>query len=306
MIKRILPVLLCFFLWLPAAKADTLYTVGQGVDFGYRFMDADRYNSNRIHLDGNHRLGAHGFSYNFSHNWGTESLTSIGAAYSYKKGVHWVGGGISSSSDEPFTQFNLVDFDAFYAFRVFQRVVRYTDAADGDRIPHYNNLYLGVEWSTDRILLDGYPLPVIRYEYDGPKFYLILGFPMTYLKIYTGRYQNIELKYVPVMNTLLSYNYGFDADNTLSLQFEIDHKQYRMSGGDKHKYFHSQTKYYTEFYWLRLKYKADLPGDAAALSPYVALLLDGKRYYGKNFNDYQAERSTGFGFALGLNLSVKF
>lgn len=302
---KILTILIFFAAWLPAAGAATLYSTLEGVDFGYRFMDSSRYNSNRINLDGSHTMGPHNFSYKFAHNWGDESLTTIGASYAFKSGGHWFGAGISSSSDEPFTQFNLVDFDVFYAFRLFQTAIRYTEGKGGARVPHYNRLYLGIGWSTERILLDSYPLPVIRYEYDGPAFYLILGFPLTYLKIYTGRYQSLELKYVPVMNLLASYNFGFNASNVFSLQFELEQKQYRMSGGNKDLYFHSQPKYYTEFYWLRLRYSLTI-AEAASISPYVAMLLDGKRYTGKTFSDYSGERSTGFGFGAGINLTVKF
>ena len=286
--------------------AENLYTIRHGVDFGYRYMDARRYNSHNITLNGSHRLGTHGFSYDFAQIWGTESLTKIGASYSYKNNGHWFGLGVSSASDKPFTQFNLIDFNVFYAYRLFQTTIRYTDRENGDRIPHYSRLYLGIDWSTDRILLDGYPLPVIRYEYDGPHFYLILGFPMTYINIYAAPNHSIELKYIPVTNILLSYNVEFLDINTLSFQFEVENKMYRKSGGDKWVFFFAQQKYYTEYYWLRLKYTLSVANNFVKISPYAAFLIDGKRYYGKNFFDDKNKVSTGSGFAVGINLSLKF
>ena len=303
---RILTALMLFAICLPVAEAANLYSDLEGVDFEYRYMDSKYYDSNRINLDGSHTMGPHNFSYKFAHNWKDENLTTIGAAYSFREGINWIGAGISSSSDEPFTQLNLIDFDVFYAFRIFQTAIRYTEGKDGDQIPHYNRLYFGIDWSTERALLDGYPLPVVRYEYDGPRFYLILGFPLTYIKIYTTENQSLELKYVPVMNLLLSYNFGIDTNNKFSLQFEIEQKQYRLSGGDKDIYYHNQPKYYTEYYWLRLRHTLTID-KIASISPYAAMLVDGKRYTAKASGEYGENGYvyTGLGFAAGINLAIK-
>lgn len=308
MFKKLCYSLIFVILCSSSVFADTLYTIDHGVDFGYRYMDAKRYNSHNIYLNGSHRLGSHGFSFDFSQIWGSENLTEIGLGYSYKNAGHWFGLGISSNSDKPFTQLNLIDFNIFYAFRLFQTTIRYTENNDGDRIPHYSRFYLGIDWSSDRSLLDGYPLPVIRYEYDGPHFYLILGFPLTYINIYAAPGHTLELKYVPVLNVLASYNFHFLTYNTLSFQFELEHKMYRKSGGNKWVFFHAQQKYYTEYYWLRLKYTLSIAEHHVKISPYVAFLMEGRRYSSQSFynisNAYKAK--TGIGFAAGASLTLKF
>lgn len=301
--KFLLP--FCFLLAAEAvAYASPLYKAEDGIEFDYRWLDTRKYRTNRFALDGMHSVGPHQFKYDFEHSFGTDTLTKIGASYAYKKGFNWVGFGISSASNAPFTRLNLVDFEVFYAFRVFQNTTQYAEYKDGLRKAYYTRLYIGIDFSTERILLDGYPLPIIRYEYNLPTLRLIVGFPLTYIKIKTLGYQSFELKYIPVMNLLVGYNFGFDKHNTLSLYFEMENKKYRMSSTRADVYYGSQLKYYTELTMLKLQYSFSF-ADIATISPYAAFIIDGRRYWGKSI-EVKNKEYMGIGYAAGLHLQIKF
>lgn len=303
MLKKIL-IPICFLLVAETVCASPIYKAEDGIDFDYRWLDTKKYSTNRFALNGLHTVGPHQFEYDFEHSFGTDTLTSIGASYAYKQGFNWVGVGISSAGDAPFTRLNLVDFDVFYAFRVFQNTTQYAEYKDGLRKAYYTRLYIGIDYSTERILLDGFPLPIIRYEYNLPNLRLIVGFPLTYIKIKTTEFQSFELKYLPVMNLLVGYNFGFDKHNTLSLLFELENKKYRMSSTRADVYYGSQIKYYTQFALMKLQYSFTF-AEMATISPYVAFIMDGRRYWGKNI-DVKNKEYTGIGYAAGLHLNVRF
>lgn len=303
MLKKVL-FFLCFLQAAQTLWASPINRVEDGIDFTYRWLDTKKYDTNTLSLSGLHSVSPHQFEYNFEHSFGTDTLTTIGAAYAYKKGLHWAGGGISSASNAPFTRLNLVDFNVFYAFRVFQNTTQYAEYKDGLRKAYYTRLYIGIDFSTERILLDGFPLPIIRYEYNLPNLRLIVGFPLTYIKIKTTEFQSFELKYMPVMNLLVGYNFGFDKYNTLSLYFEMENKKYRMSSTRADVYYGSQLKYYTELTMLKLQYSFTF-ADIATISPYATFVIDGRRYWSKSIETRDKE-STGIGYSAGINLQVRF
>ena len=305
MLKKFCFVIALIVCWSNISFAIPIYQAEEGIDFGYRFLDTKRYNSNLITLSGLHTVSPHQFGYKFEHIFGTENLTSLNLSYAYKKDRHWTGLSISSASNKPFTRFNLIDFDIFYAFRIFQETTEYTELQNGLRKAYYTRLYVGIDYSTERILLDGFPLPVIRYEYNLPTLRLIIGFPLTYIKMKTIKLQSLELKYIPVMNLLAGYNFGFDEHNTLSIYFEMENKKYRMSSTRADVYYSNQLKYYTEFMMLKLQYSFNFK-DTVSINPYAAFVINGRRYWSKSISNTSHKNSTGLGFAAGINLLINF
>lgn len=304
MIKRYAFLLIIFALCpIYANASNSLYTQTEGLDFRYRWLDTKNYDVHSIDLHGLHTSMPHQFGYDFKQVLGDDTLTQAGLTYAYKAGSHWAGFGISSSSDKPFTSLNLIDFDVFYAFRIFQHVTEY-ETLQGKAVPYYARLFLGIEYSTQRIFLDGYPLPVIRYEYNKPGVEIIIGLPLTYIKIDFLKYHQIELKYVPVTDILFSYNLKFNKNHALKFQFEIENDRYKLSKKVKDVYFSNQEKYYTDTAAIRIKYGFSF-ADIVTLSPYAEFTIDGHRYSSKEVLFFK-KGGTGFGYAAGIDLFVEF
>ena len=182
MSKKLLILFFTFFISFNSYASNALYKAYEGLDIKYRWLDTVNYDTHTIEVSGLHTSTPHQFGYEFRQVLGKDTLSHIGLTYGYKAGSHWAGFGITSASDKPFTSLNLIDFDVFYAFRIFQHVTEYENIK-GKALPYYSRLYLGVEYSTNRDFLDGYPLPVIRYEYNKPGVNVIFGLPLTYFKV---------------------------------------------------------------------------------------------------------------------------
>lgn len=280
-----------------------LYTPNDGLDFKYRWLDTATYDTHTFDLHGMHTATPHQFGYDFRQVFGQELLTQAGLNYGYKAGSHWAGIGISSSSDKPFTSLNLIDFNVFYAFRIFQRVTEYENIK-GKVIPYYSRLYLGIEYSTERILLDGYPLPIVRYEYTKPNLNVIFGYPLTYIKVDFLKYHSFEFKYVPILDVLVSYNLGFNKNNTLKFQFEMENERYKLSNMIKDVYFSEQEKYYTDLISFRIKYSLKI-ANVVTLSPYAEFIIDGHRYTSKSVKLFYGQ-AMGIGYSAGLEINAVF
>lgn len=227
----------------------------------------------------------------------------MGLTYGYKAGSHWAGFGLTSASDKPFTSLNLLDFDVFYAFRIFQHVTEYENIK-GKALPYYSRLYLGVEYSTSRDFLDGYPLPVIRYEYSKPGINVIFGLPLTYFKVDFLKYSSIEFEYVPVIDVFFSLNLGINKSNIFQLQFEMDNDMYKISNLIKDVYYSEQEKYYVDRIAARFRYSLTIK-DIVRISPYVEFIIDGHNYVSKQVQLFNTN-STGIGYSAGIDISAFF
>ena len=232
-----------------------------------------------------------------------DTLSHIGLTYGYKAGSHWAGFGITSSSNKPFTSLNLIDFDVFYAFRIFQHVTEYENIK-GRATAFYSRLYLGVEYSTSRDFLDGYPLPVIRYEYNKPGVNVIFGLPLTYFKVDFLKYSSIEFEYVPVIDVFFSLNLGVNKDNVFQLQFQMENDMYKLSNLIKDVYYSDQDKYYVDTIAARFRYSLAIK-DIVRISPYVEFIIDGHHYVSKQVQLFNSS-SMGMGYAAGIDISAFF
>ena len=176
--KKIFFLFIILLTYYNSYESNALYKPYEGLDVKYRWLDTANYDTHTIEVSGLHTSTPHQFGYEFKQVLGQDILSHVGLTYGYKAGSHWAGFGLTSASDKPFTSLNLLDFDVFYAFRIFQHVTEYENIK-GKALPYYSRLYLGIEYSTSRDFLDGYPLPVIRYEYNKPGVNVIFGLPLT-------------------------------------------------------------------------------------------------------------------------------
>lgn len=307
-IKRIfLFIILTLSLSSSVFASSLLTRPTSGINFAYDWVDMQNYQANTVSLDSNVSVDPHQFYYDFSYIYGRsmDSLLSFGAGYGYKEGNAWIGGGISSSGIDPFSALNTVDFNVFFAYRLIQRITQYAEGYDGQMHPFYLNLYLGVEYDTSRILLDAYPLPVIRFEYGLPKFNLILGLPLTYFNIRLDNIQFFEITYTPVLNFEMVYGIRIHDDQTLKFSLDIEQKQYRSNVyTSNNAYFMYQTKYYTEFIKIKAHYDIII-ADVLTVSPYLGFIPSAKTYYGKTFDSYSNVSYLGIGYTVGINLNIK-
>ena len=200
--KKIFFLFIILLTYFNSYASNALYKPYEGLDVKYRWLDTANYDTHTIEVSGLHTSTPHQFGYEFKQVLGQDILSHVGLTYGYKAGSHWAGFGLTSASDKPFTSLNLLDFDVFYAFRIFQHVTEYENIK-GKALPYYSRLYLGIEYSTSRDFLDGYPLPVIRYEYNKPGVNVIFGLPLTYFKVDFLKFSSIEFKYVPVIHLIL-------------------------------------------------------------------------------------------------------
>lgn len=291
------------FIHFNVFASNALYKAYEGLNVKYRWFDTANYDTHTIEVSGLHTSTPHQFGYEFKQVLGQDTLSHIDLTYAYKAGSHWAGFGITSASDKPFTSLNLIDFDLFYAFRIFQHVTEYENIK-GKAIPYYSRLYLGIEYSTSRDFLDGYPLPVIRYEYNKPGLNVIFGLPLTYFKADFLKYSSIELKYVPVIDVFFSLNFGVSKSNILHFQFEMENDMYKLSDIVEDVYFSDQKKYYSDKISARFRYSLTIK-DVVCLSPYVEFIIDGHNYISKQVQLFHNE-STGIGYSVGIDISAFF
>lgn len=303
--KKLLFFFLFFFIYFNSYSysSSALYKYYEGLNVKYRWLDTRNYDTHTIEVAGLHTSTPYQFSYDFRQILGGDTLTHIGLGYGYKAGSHWAGVGISSASNKPFTSINLIDFDVFYAFRIFQHVTEYENIK-GKAIPYYSKLYLGIEYSTSRNFLDGYPLPVIRYEYSKPGFDVAFGLPLTYFKINFLKYSSIELEYVPVIDIFFSLNLAINKNNIFHFQFEMNNDMYKLSNLIKDVYFSDQEKYYIDTMAARFRYSIIIK-DIVKISPYVEFIMDGHRYIDKQVQLFKGA-STGIGYSCGIDISAFF
>ena len=191
----------------------------------------------------------------------------------------------------------------FYAFRIFQHVTEYENIK-GKALPYYSRLYLGIEYSTSRDFLDGYPLPVIRYEYNKPGVNVIFGLPLTYFKVDFLKFSSIEFKYVPVIDVFFSLNLGVNKSNIFQLQFEMENDVYKLSNLIKDVYYSEQEKYYIDRIAARFRYSLTIK-DIVRISPYVEFIIDGHNYVSKQVQLFN-NSSTGIGYSAGIDISAFF
>lgn len=303
MSKKLLILFFTFFVSFNSYASNALYKAYEGLDIKYRWLDTVNYDTHTIDISGLHTSTPHQFGYEFRQVLGQESLSHIGLTYGYKAGSHWAGFGITSSSNKPFTSLNLIDFDVFYAFRIFQHVTEYENIK-GKATAFYSRLYLGVEYSTSRDFLDGYPLPVIRYEYNKPGVNVIFGLPLTYFKVDFLKYSSIEFEYVPVIDVLFSLNLGVNKNNVFQLQFQMENDMYKLSNLIKDVYYSDQEKYYVDTIAARFRYSLTIK-DIVRISPYVEFIIDGHHYVSKQVQLFNSS-SMGMGYAAGIDISAFF
>lgn len=303
MSKKLLILFFTFFVSFNSYASNALYKAYEGLDIKYRWLDTVNYDTHTIDISGLHTSTPHQFGYEFRQVLGQETLSHIGLTYGYKAGSHWAGFGITSSSNKPFTSLNLIDFDVFYAFRIFQHVTEYENIK-GKATAFYSRLYLGVEYSTSRDFLDGYPLPVIRYEYNKPGVNVIFGLPLTYFKVDFLKYSSIEFEYVPVIDVLFSLNLGVNKNNVFQLQFQMENDMYKLSNLIKDVYYSDQEKYYVDTIAARFRYSLTIK-DIVRISPYVEFIIDGHHYVSKQVQLFNSS-SMGMGYAAGIDISAFF
>lgn len=303
MIKKFIIFLVLTFFHTYAYASNALYTPYEGIDFKYRWLDTAKHDTHVIEVSGLHTSMPHQFGYEFQQILGNDTLTKLGFTYAYKAGSHWAGIGLSSNSDKPLTSLNLIDFDVFYAFKVFQHVTEYENI-NGKALAYYSRLYLGIEYSTNRLFLDGYPLPVIRYEYSKPGLDIIFGLPLTYIKVDFLKYSSVEFKYVPVLDMFFSYNIGINKNNMIQLQAEMENDMYKLSNMVKDVYYTEQQKYYTDTISLRFRYTFTIK-DIVRISPFVEFIADSHRYISNEIRLFN-NSSTGIGYSAGINISAFF
>ena len=169
---------------------------------------------------------------------------------------------------------------------------------------YYSRLYLGIEYSTSRDFLDGYPLPVIRYEYNKPGVNVIFGLPLTYFKVDFLKFSSIEFKYVPVIDVFFSLNLGVNKSNIFQLQFEMENDVYKLSNLIKDVYYSEQEKYYIDRIAARFRYSLTIK-DIVRISPYVEFIIDGHNYVSKQVQLFN-NSSTGIGYSAGIDISAFF
>lgn len=303
MSKKLLILFFTFFVSFNSYASNALYKPYEGLYIKYRWLDTVNYDTHTIDVSGLHTSTPHQFGYEFRQVLGQETLSHIGLTYGYKAGSHWAGFGITSSSNKPFTSLNLIDFDVFYAFRIFQHVTEYENIK-GRATAFYSRLYLGVEYSTSRDFLDGYPLPVIRYEYNKPGVNVIFGLPLTYFKVDFLKYSSIEFEYVPVIDVLFSLNLGVNKSNIFQLQFQMENDMYKLSNLIKDVYYSDQEKYYVDTIAARFRYSLTIK-DIVRISPYVEFIIDGHHYVSKQVQLFNSS-SMGMGYAAGIDISAFF
>ncbi|HIZ90125.1 MAG: hypothetical protein MSA07_09605 [Mucispirillum sp.] len=303
MSKKLLILFFTFFISFNSYASNALYKAYEGLDIKYRWLDTVNYDTHTIDISGLHTSTPHQFGYEFRQVLGKDTLSHIGLTYGYKAGSHWAGFGITSSSNKPFTSLNLIDFDVFYAFRIFQHVTEYENIK-GRATAFYSRLYLGVEYSTSRDFLDGYPLPVIRYEYNKPGVNVIFGLPLTYFKVDFLKYSSIEFEYVPVIDVLFSLNLGVNKSNIFQLQFQMENDMYKLSNLIKDVYYSDQEKYYVDTIAARFRYSLTIK-DIVRISPYVEFIIDGHHYVSKQVQLFNSS-SMGMGYAAGIDISAFF
>lgn len=303
MSKKLLILFFTFFISFNSYASNALYKAYEGLDIKYRWLDTVYYDTHTIDISGLHTSMPHQFGYEFRQVLGKDTLSHIGLTYGYKAGSHWAGFGITSSSNKPFTSLNLIDFDVFYAFRIFQHVTEYENIK-GRATAFYSRLYLGVEYSTSRDFLDGYPLPVIRYEYNKPGVNVIFGLPLTYFKVDFLKYSSIEFEYVPVIDVLFSLNLGVNKSNIFQLQFQMENDMYKLSNLIKDVYYSDQEKYYVDTIAARFRYSLTIK-DIVRISPYVEFIIDGHHYVSKQVQLFNSS-SMGMGYAAGIDISAFF
>lgn len=303
MSKKLLILFFTFFISFNSYASNALYKAYEGLDIKYRWLDTVNYDTHTIDISGLHTSTPHQFGYEFRQVLGKDTLSHIGLTYGYKAGSHWAGFGITSSSNKPFTSLNLMDFDVFYAFRIFQHVTEYENIK-GRATAFYSRLYLGVEYSTSRDFLDGYPLPVIRYEYNKPGVNVIFGLPLTYFKVDFLKYSSIEFEYVPVIDVLFSLNLGVNKSNIFQLQFQMENDMYKLSNLIKDVYYSDQEKYYVDTIAARFRYSLTIK-DIVRISPYVEFIIDGHHYVSKQVQLFNSS-SMGMGYAAGIDISAFF
>ncbi len=282
--------------------SNSLYSPFEGFNFKYRWLDT-KNKTHTIEADGLHTSTPHQFGYEFQQVLGDETLTKVGMTYAYKAGSHWAGIGLLSSSDKPFYSLNLIDFDVFYAFKVFQHITEYENL-NGKVTSYYSRLYLGFEYSTSRTFLDGYPLPVLRYEYNKPGLNVIFGMPLSYLKLDFLKYSSIEFKYIPVLDIFFSYNLGFNKNNMLQFQAEMKTDVYKLSNLIEDIYFSRQIKYYTDTIAVRLKYAYTI-NNTVKISPFIEFIPDSHKYTSKEVRLFSSD-SNGLGYSAGINITAFF
>ncbi len=307
-IKRLLILTTLVLAFTTNVYATSILTLAKpGVNFGYEWLDTSKVEHSTLNLESFISIDPHQFYYNFDYIYGKgmEDIISFEAAYAYKEGKHWAGAGVGSSGTSPFSSLNAMDFNFFYSHLLISRITQYAEGYDGQMHPFYLNFYLGFEYATDRILLDSYPLPVIRFEYGLPNLDLIIGFPLTHLHARVAKNQYFEFTYVPVLNINLTYGYEFDKTSAVKLIFSVEQNQYRSYPGMRtDTYFREHSKYFTETVMIAVEYNAVL-ADTLTLAPYVGFIPTARSYYGQTFDDYQNSTEYGTGYMLGLKLSVK-
>ncbi len=283
--------------------SNALYTPYEGLEFEYRWLDTKKSRTHKIEVSGLHTSTPHQFGYEFQQILGDDTLTKAGMTYAYKAGSHWAGTSLLSASDKPFTSLNLIDFDVFYAFKVFQHVTEYENI-NGNALPYFSRLYLGIEYSTSRTFLDGFPLPVLRYEYSKPGLNVIFGMPLTYMKIDFLKYSSLELKYVPVFDVFFSYNAGINKNNMFQFQAEMKTDVYKLSDSIKDVYFSEQLKYYTDTASIRVRYAVTIK-DTVKISPFIEFIMDSHKYIAKEIRLFSM-KSTGIGYSAGIDITAYF
>lgn len=301
--KKIFFLFIILLTYFNSYASNALYKPYEGLDVKYRWLDTANYDTHTIEVSGLHTSTPHQFGYEFKQVLGQYILSHVGLTYGYKAGSHWAGFGLTSASDKPFTSLNLLDFDVFYAFRIFQHVTEYENIK-GKALPYYSRLYLGIEYSTSRDFLDGYPLPVIRYEYNKPGVNVIFGLPLTYFKVDFLKFSSIEFKYVPVIDVFFSLNLGVNKSNIFQLQFEMENDVYKLSNLIKDVYYSEQEKYYIDRIAARFRYSLTIK-DIVRISPYVEFIIDGHNYVSKQVQLFN-NSSTGIGYSAGIDISAFF
>ena len=282
--------------------SNALYSPYEGLNFKYRWLDIAE-DTHTLEIEGLHTSTPHQFGYEFQQILGDDTLTKVGLTYAYKAGSHWAGIGLISSSDKPFTSLNLIDFDVFYAFKVFQHITEYENI-EGKPTAYYSRLYLGFEYSSNRKFLDGYPLPVIRYEFNKPNLNIIFGLPLTYINVKFLKYSSVEFKYVPVLDIFFSYNFGINKENMLQFQVDMETDAYKLSNIIEDVYFSDQKKYYTDTAALRLRYAYTIK-DMVKISPFVEFIMDSHKYVSKEIRLFSGH-SSGFGYSAGIDITAFF
>lgn len=180
------------------------------------------------------------------------------------------GGGIASSSDEPFESNNEIEYMAHVEFKVYENVK--------------SSLYIGLLYSSKQIFYRDYylPFPFFTYIYRDRTLFLSIGIPFMVRWMMTER-AFFHFTYFPVYNISTDIGYRFFGFLSTSINMTWRQEKYLLADREN-----EDEKFFYDRKTVGLKVKPSF-GRHFGVFLLCGYQFDGSYYYGEQFSDRRDE-----------------